>query len=303
MHASVVIARGDRIELRKAYGPGAAPSSEYDVGSVAKSFTAVAVLRLVEAGRLRLGDRVSRFFAHVPQRHAAATVAELLTHTAGFPAYFSSDQERLSMPEAVRRILATRASLRGRFLYSDAGYTLLAAIVQTVAHVPFERFVRTELLQVAGLAQTGFFGDPDVRGASRAHGFANARDRGAAGTQAPLSWSIIGAGGMLATAADLYRWVRALETGRIVDARLRAAMWTGHAAIPGPGVPRAGYGWVVGRDPAGRRVIAVGGGTDFGFTADLRLYPQTRTVTAVLSATDRHPAAELARLVAVTLGL
>jgi CubicO group peptidase (beta-lactamase class C family) len=250
----------------------------YDIGSVAKTFTAAAVLELAQQRALRLNETLGSLFSGVPRAKRSITVAELLTHTSGLPEYLGSDQVPLTRAEALRAIFALPLGRRGRFAYSDAGYTLLAAIVQRVAQEPFEQYVR-RLLSRAGLHETGFFNDARLHGLPFAHGYVGGADRGVAGTQAPLSWSILGAGGLLSTAADLYRWVRALQSGGVLDVRWRETMW------------RAGYGWVVGR----RGLIAVGGGTDFGYTSDVRLYTRSNRVTVVLSATDAHPALSLAR--------
>ena len=205
LRANVVVASHGSVFLDRGYGPGPGRNAVYDIGSVAKSFTSAAVLQLVQRGRLRLAEPLPRLLPRVPAARRDVTISELLIHTAGIPRYFAPDRERVDYGSAIRRILALPSMAQGRFLYSDAGYTLLAAIVQHVTHEPFEQYVRTNLFAKAGLRHTGFIGDAAVRGSNRAHGYVAGRDRGPAGTQAPLSWSIIGAGGILSTAADLFR--------------------------------------------------------------------------------------------------
>ena len=205
---------------------------------------------------------------------------------------FDSDQERVGRAEAVRRILAAPGPPPGRFAYSNAGYTLLAAIVARASGEPFERYVRDRLLDPAGMHATGWLTD-DLPG-RRAHGFVAGSDRGRAGSQAPLSWSILGAGGMLSTAADLARRTTALETGRILSRSTLAEYEQGRLKL-GPGA--VAYGAVVGRSPRGTRVVTVGGDTDFGYTSDLRRFIDERVAIVVLSATDRHPARTVAPLV------
>ena len=72
-------------------------------------------------------------------------------------------------------------------------------------------------------------------------------------------------------------------------------MWAGRVRLPGSRDVRAGYGWVVARDPRGTRTIAIGGGTDFGYTSDVRLIADRHLVLVVLSGTSRYPAAAVAQ--------
>jgi CubicO group peptidase (beta-lactamase class C family) len=289
---AVLVAHHGRIVLLRGYGR-ARPNALFDIGSIAKTFTAAAVLRLEQDGRLHVGDPISRYLPDVPPSRRGLTIRELLTHTAGLPQSFDSDLERVGRAEAVRRILAAPGPRPGRFAYSNAGYTLLAAIVERVSGMPFTEFVRRRLLLPAGLRSTGWFRSRWLRG-RRALGFAHGRDRGPAGSQVPRSWSILGAGGMLSTARDLFRWSAALRTDRVLSARERAAYRRGYVRIPGPGGARAGFGWVVGTSPRHTPVILVGGETDYGFTSDFRRFVGEGTTIVTLSADDGAPAEHVA---------
>ena len=288
--------RGSHVLVAGGLGvPGSVPAEPsvrttvFDIGSIAKSFTAAAVLLLDQRGRLRLNDTVGSFFPGATAATAGIRVAALLDHTSGLPLYASPDTADLTAREAVARILALPVRGAGRFRYSDAGYTLLAAIVQRAAGEPFRRFVDDELLRPAGMRTTGWYGDtPD--GATLAHGLVRGRDTGPAGSQASGSWSTLGAGAMVSTAEDLVRWARAVRGRAILSAPERRAMFAPRVPIGSAGGPSAAFGWVVGRTPDGARLIAVGGGTDYGFTSDLRIAPDSDTVTVALSDTSTFPA-------------
>jgi CubicO group peptidase (beta-lactamase class C family) len=285
---SVLVADSRGVVLDTARGRGLTTRTLYDVGSVAKLFTAAAVVALEQRGALDLDVPIARYLPHVPARDAGITIRRLLTHTSGLPGDFAGDLEALTARQAVTRILALHPAAPGRFVYSNAGYVLLAAIVQRVARTPFQTYVRERLLRRARLTATGWYGDPQLRRAPRADGYVGGVDRGTAGAR-PLSWSIVGAGGMLSTTHDLYRWARALDAGRILDRTHTRELLRGEVALPGqPGV-EAGFGGVVAATPHGS-VVATGGGTDFGFTADLRRYRPQGVVTVVLSNSDRAPA-------------
>jgi CubicO group peptidase (beta-lactamase class C family) len=289
---AVLVAHHGRVVLLRGYGRARADAL-FDIGSVAKMFTAAAVLRLEQDGRLRVGDPISRYLPNVPKSRRRLTIRQLLTHTAGLPQSFDSDLERVGRDEAVRRILAAPGPRPGRFAYSNAGYTLLAAIVERASGMPYTEFVRRRLLLPAGLRSTGWFRSPWLRG-QRSLGFVHGRDRGEAGSQVRPSWSILGAGGMLSTARDLFRWSSVLRTDRVLSARERAAYRRGYVRLPGSRGGRAGFGWVVALSPRHTPVVLVGGDTDYGFTSDFRRFVGEGTTIVTLSADDRAPAQNVA---------
>jgi CubicO group peptidase (beta-lactamase class C family) len=289
---AILVGHHGRIALLRGYG-GTPAGALFDIGSVAKTFTAAAVLRLEQDRRLRLDAPISRYLPHVPARRRHVTIRQLLTHTGGLPQAFDSDLERVGRAEAVRRILAAPGPPAGRFAYSNAGYTLLAAIVERVSQMPFRRYVRSRLLLPGGMRSTGWLDSP-LPGLARARAFARGRSRGRAGSQVPLSWSILGAGGMLSNARDLFRWSVALATNHVLSAKERAEYRRGYVPLPGLAGARASYAWIIGTSPRRTRVVLIGGETDYGFTADFRRFVDEQTTIVTLSATDRAPAGRVA---------
>src|SRR4051812_26807899 len=160
----VLVARGDSVILHRAYSRGRvtlAPTSAFHIASMTKGFTAAAILRLQEQGKLTVRDSIARFFPDAPADRRAVTVHQLLTHTAGFPrAWAGADIADRDL--AVRAILARpldRAPGTG-FGYVDDDYELLAAIVEVASGTTWESYVERELLRPAGLARTGFWCRP-----------------------------------------------------------------------------------------------------------------------------------------------
>jgi len=93
---TVLIAHGDRILFERSYGAAAATGVEpgklaYWIASDSKQFTAAAVLKLQEMGRLRVTDSIGRFFGGVPADKRGITIHQLLTHTSGLPSAYRSD--------------------------------------------------------------------------------------------------------------------------------------------------------------------------------------------------------------------
>ena len=287
----VVVHHGQVVATRTAGVSGASTANAlFDIGSAAKSITAVTVLRLAQERRLDINQSIAHYLPRVPADNRTVTIAQLLSHTSGFPENFASDRRRIDSAAATRAILALHRRHPGRFTYSNAGYTLLAAIVQAVAHQPFRQVVERTVLQPVGMTHTGWY-DAPPRGAVPVHGHVAGRDTGPAGSQAPASWATLGAGGMTSTGDDMARWLTAVSKGSVLDRRSTDLMFAPREPAGPPGASVA-FGWVVGDAPAGP-IRTVGGETDYGFTSDLRLLPRDALEIAVLSCSDAAPANEI----------
>jgi CubicO group peptidase (beta-lactamase class C family) len=262
----------------------------FDIGSAAKSITAAAVLLLAQHGLLDVADSITRYLPDVPAADRAVTVMQLLSHTSGLPENFSPDTARLGRVAAIRAILALPRGKAGTFSYSNAGYTLLAAIVEAATHQPFRVVVQKQLLEPAGMTRTGWYGEPppDV---TPVHGHVHGRDTGPAGTQAPASWATLGAGGMTSTAADMARWLKAIASESILSSTSTRLMFKARAPLGQPGASVA-YGWVVGQTRAGP-IRLVGGETDYGYTTDLRMLPRQSLMIVTLSCSTTATANEI----------
>ncbi|MDB4908858.1 MAG: serine hydrolase [Gemmatimonadetes bacterium] len=253
-----------------------AASTLFELSSIAKVFTAVAIEQQAEAGHLRLDDSLPRFLESVPPDKAGITVRQLLSHTAGLEIYHDTagDFEPLSKEEALHRILTTklRYAPGTREGYSNSGYTLLAAILERVSGEPWQGYLQRRVLAPAGLRETWFWGDRAMPESRVAHGYLQGRDVGDP-RDWTLTWVGVGAAGMVSTAADLVRFSHAIDDGTLVSAATARDMERaplGHWAL----------GWELPRADSGRLVMK-GGSNDFGFNSQLLRYRADR-VTIVL---------------------
>jgi CubicO group peptidase (beta-lactamase class C family) len=212
-------------------------TSLFDAGSIAKSFTAAAVLRLVDEGDLELDTPLREIFDDAPPRKGAITVHQLLGHTSGIGRGVRLGRLG-TMDDLLQAVwTGTLDSDPGqRFQYSNVGYFLLAAVVEKVAGEPFESAVRRLVLEPAGLTRTGFVGDGEIPGA-RPTARVGQRGRGDS-FRYPWNWGQRGATGVLTTGSDLATWLRVATGDGLLSARSREAMLT-----PGPG--GYGLGWFI----------------------------------------------------------
>ncbi|MFO1055051.1 MAG: serine hydrolase domain-containing protein [Planctomycetota bacterium] len=233
----VLVVRDGRELLREARGiafeDGRACTIDalFDVASVSKQFTAAAILRLRDQGRLTLRDPLHRFFRDAPKDKRDIRIEQVMAHEAGFPLNLEIDESAADDLDAwLERLWSTPlvGEPGARFVYSNAGYGLLAAIVTEVAHRPFESFVQDELLRSSGMRDTRFTGcpddaPPDPRDTMRIGSFADRRFHDTA-LRWPRHWQFRGATGIVSTVDDLWRWDRALSGDRILEVDSRDLM-------------------------------------------------------------------------------
>lgn len=276
----------------RARGVRITPRTVFDIGSITKPLTLAAVLALVEDGRLELSDRLGELLPGVPADKRPITVRQLLEHRAGLPEYVvdrpGGDFVELSRDEALSRIL--RRPLRfapgSDYGYSDAGYTVAAAVIENAAGRPFELFLGRRILGRGGMTSAGFYGD-DWRPSRVAIGYGGRRHgrRNAPDAWSHVSWSLKGAGGVVASTRDLASWTRRLWSGRVLE---RKTMRTFYEILAQPDELPAGNDFVLG----------YAGANDYGFNSVVVEGNRARDLVVVLSNADKNRAERLANRIA-----
>lgn len=311
--AVVLIAKGDRVMYRDARGLAqlelGVPLSAYHVfriASVTKVFTAATVVKLAEQGKLSLDDPLA---AHLPDfpRAGEITLRQLLNHTAGV-----SDTDVDPQPGFPRRVVDTAtlvAEIRKRPLdfppgtrwsYSNAGYVLLGAVIEKVIGGPWHAAAQELLAQPLGLRDTRY-GDESALIARRVAGYTtDSRTRAVRNAPAISSSIPAAAGGLVSTADDLLRWMRALTDGRAVGRHGFEQMMAPPDKLP-PSAERYGLGlylWSV----RGHLMVGHTGQID-GFASILAYLPEQDITIVVLANDDSFDARIVGRrLAAIALG-
>ncbi len=215
-----ILARGYGLANR-ATGARFTPRTVVPIGSNVKDFTRLAVFRLVEAGTLRLDDSLATFFPDVPADKRGITVDQLLEHRAGLPLGVAPDSEPLTKDAFLARLWAKPliAAPGTTERYSNAGYSLLAAIVESRTGEAFDDHVARTILTPLGLTETGLL-RPRFDPARLSHGYEAGRDLGTMLDRPHDAsghlWSLRGNGGYLATAADQLAYFHAVGGGALL---------------------------------------------------------------------------------------
>ena len=267
---AVIVSRAGKIILKKGYGfanrtrqiPNT-PKTLFDAGSIPKTFTAAAVFKLAEGGKLKLDDRISKYFSGAPDDKKEVTIRHLLSHTSGLESYHSDgDFEDMSREEAVRRCLA----LKLRWVpgqkegYSNAGYILLAALIEQLTGKSFDDYVAQVLFKSAGMNHT--FGYRKQVSGTAATGYIAGQDKGTS-TDWLYTWSLRGTGGMLSDATDLHRWM--LNISKILNKKSMDELYR-------PVLKKWTMGGWERFNEEGRTLLVKGGVNDFGFSGQIRRY-------------------------------
>ncbi|MBZ5709202.1 serine hydrolase domain-containing protein [Nannocystis pusilla] len=268
----------------------------FDCGSIMKVMTAAAIFQLEAEALLARDDRLGELLDGVPADKAAITLAQVLTHRAGFDEYHDTqgDFEAMDRATALQRIFAQelRFAPGTAEAYSNSGYTLLAAVVEEASGVPFPEYLQARLFAPAMMTRTGLYGDDIWPEGQVAVGY----DEDRFGCNSPAcwpapSWALMGNGGLVSTVDDLVRWSAAVEAGVLFDADTRDAFRSevlGARTLTIDGEPAHAYS----------------GRNDFGFGAAVGEVPGRRTWVAVAAnaAGNHNNSALLAQLVQMSLG-
>lgn len=306
-----LIARHDKVLAQGAYGLADREhrrkmrmNTRLRFASAGKMFTAVAVLQLVDAGKLSLDGAVGDYLPDYPNREVATRVRirHLLAHTGGVGDIGFWDSPELAAPGA---FLAYRDRMRThadyvaehaqrppefepgtQMAYSNFGYVLLGRIVEVVSGMPYDRYLQRHIFDPAGMRRTGLAPET-ARVPDRARGYTWREGRWT-DTRDLLPWSGTAAGGGTATVGDLFKFAQALRSGRLLS-RERFAEATRAQNDAG----WYGYGFVaVGQGPLRR----YGHSGDFpGTNADVRIFPESGYVLIALSNIDPPAAYRLFR--------
>jgi D-alanyl-D-alanine carboxypeptidase len=282
---SVLVAKDGKPVFRKGYGfanlewdiPNT-PDTKFRIGSITKQFTAMAILQLVEAGKLSLEDPVKKYYSEAPAAWEKITIHHLLTHTSGIPSYtslpnFFRDKARDPMKPAEIVKLTQDKPLEfepgEKMVYNNTGYVLLGHVIEKVSGGDYGAYMRKNIFEPLGMKDSGY-DEHKIVIKKRASGYSPDR------TNAPYLDMTLphAAGALYSTVDDLLIWDQALYAGKLISKESYEKMFT-------PVKNDYAYGWVV-RTSGGRKEIAHGGGIH-GFNTAFIRFSDDRVTVAVFA--------------------
>jgi CubicO group peptidase (beta-lactamase class C family) len=258
------------------------PKTVFQSGSVGKQFTATAVMMLVEEGKLSLGDLVSKFLT-VPATWSRITIRHLLTHTSGlgdYPEKFSL-QKDYSEDELLKMVTTqTLDFVSGeKWAYSNLGYLTLGIVIHKVTGEFYGDFLQKRIFKKLGMNSTRIISEADII-PNRAAGYR--LEKGELKNQEWVSPSLntTADGSLYFTLEDMAKWDEALDQQTLLSPASFEQMWTPVKLNDGRHASY-GFGWSVGKNALGHRLIEHGGAWQ-GFATYIGRHPDEHLSIVVL---------------------
>jgi len=288
------VVRGSDTLLLKAYGKADVEwnvplpvDAMFEIGSITKQFTAVALLQLRDEGKLSLDDDIRKWLPDFDTRGNTLTLRRLLDHTSGIKGLTEMPEfGNLSVNSRFPRDSAYALIKRYPFefktgeaqIYNNSAFWLLGLVVDKASGGTYEDYVEKNLFGPLGMKRSMYCNSSEnVERRAHGYGVQNGVIR-----RAPTNvhtWPF-SAGSLCSTAGDLVTWLKALHGGKVLSAKSYAELIA--PAKLNDGTPtRYGMGIAVGKDARGLNFIGHGGSIA-GFTAHATWYPDARAAIVVL---------------------
>ena len=306
---SVLVAKNGNPIFQNAYGyaniDAKIPNqlnTKFNLASMNKMFTGVAIAQLVAQGKLSFDDTMGKYLPDYPNKEAAreVTIHQLLTHTSGMGDYFNSRFERnlKSVRDYFPLFANERLSFKpgDRYRYSNAGYIVLGAIIEEVSGQSYFDYVREHIYKSAGMSDTDSY-EIDRDTPSRAAGYTNVGPKGlellSRKDDLPLLPVKGGpAGGGFSTVQDLLKFAEALRTHKLLNPKFTELVLAGKVERDDEMDGKYAYGFAEDR-VNGKRIVGYAGAYP-GVNGEFDVYPDLGYTVVVLSNYDPPSAQRVA---------
>lgn len=316
---AVLVSKKGEIILSKGYGwadrenkiPNS-PSTVFNIGSVTKQFTASAILKLVEQGKIKTSDKISSFFNQTPIDKRDITIHQLLTHTSGISnrtggfRYDEASKEQF-LKDFFESELQSKPGTKHQ--YANANYIMLTAILESVSGQTYISFLNDYLFEPSLMKSTGYK-SINFSKERLAHGYYYNRtdekwaDWGTTQQHLPYNdkhWYSIGKGDIHSTVEDLYKWHIALKNNIVLTSKTRIIQETQHVAENDKMTSYYGYGWAISKSNRKTKIVAHNGSNGLYFADFVRYIDDDVVViyitNAFLGSESENVAREISKMI------
>lgn len=271
--AVFLVAKDGKPIYRKAFGKSnieldvnMIPTNVFQIGSMTKQFTAVAIMMLEEQGKLNVNDAISNYIPDYPNG-SNITIHHLLTHTSGIKDFtkmksiMSIAKKDMAPKELVDFFKDEPVDFKPgeKFDYNNSGYVVLGYIIEIVTNDTYENFVEQNIFEKLGMNNSRYASDREIV-KHRAYGYHN---RGAFTNKMQVSLSIpYASGSLMSTVDDMLKWQEAININSLITEMSKKKVYTDYTLNNGEHI-NYGYGWHL-KDIDGTP-IREHGGSIFGF--------------------------------------
>ena len=310
--AALVAIKG-QIVYKKAFGMAnlelnvpMQPDMVFRIGSITKQFTAIAILQLMEQGKLSLQDDITKFIPDYPTQAYKITVENLLTHTSGIKSYTSDPgvmkfvKDDLKPEEVIDKFknLPMEFAPGTKWNYNNSGFFLLGYIIEKVSGMKYQDYIEQNLFKPAGMTNSLYGSDRKII-KNRAYPYQGDGDNSVNADYMSMLMPY-SAGSLMSTVEDLYKWNRALISDKFVKRETLEKAWTEYKLSDGKST-HYGYGWFLSQ-VQGSQSIEHGGGIN-GYLTNGIFLPKEDVFVAVFSnSTAKGPEAVSTKMAAIAIG-
>ncbi len=306
--ATALVARKGQIIYKKAFGMA---NFEYTIpmqvdnifriGSITKQFTAVAILQLMEQGKLNLQDSITKFIPDYPTHGHKITIEHLLTHTSGIMNYTDMKDFEKQMTldkKPIEMIDFFKNQPMGfapgtKFSYSNSGYFLLGYIIEKVSGKTYPQYIEENFFMPLGMTNSLYGSDTKI-----IKNRAGAYEKDSTGFINAPSMSMTqpySAGSIQSTVSDFFKWHQAVHTYKLVKKESLDKAFTKYKLTDGKETGY-GYGWGFG-NIQGSPTIGHAGGIN-GFLTESIYLPKEDVFVAIFSNCGCNPPFEIGSKIA-----
>ncbi len=287
-NGSVVFTRGYGVADLVTKAPISA-TTNFNICSMTKQFTAHAILQLEGQGRLSLNDPLIRFFPDfTPRIGTSVTVRHLLTHASGIMEHYDHvDRNRYTefwdrdVLTVLRNVDSLHFAPGTRYRYSNAAFCLLSQIIEKVTGEPFPDHLKSHVLEPAGMMRSRMI-RPGFTVAERAYGYACGGDSiTIADANESLFFSTMGDGGLYTSMEEYLQWIAAIDHDTGPEPTIFRTARSPQHTIDSSRSLSYGYGWFVGGTGAARVVYHTG--SNGGFRTIVFTKPAERYAVVIFS--------------------
>ena len=267
----------------------AAPKHVFEIGSITKQFTAVAILMLEEQGKLSVEDEITKFIPDYPTQDKTITVHHLLNHTSGIKSYTNMPSfmefARTDMTPTVLMDKFKNEQMEfdpgTQFNYNNSGYIVLGHIIEVVSGQSYEDFIQTNIFDKIGM-NNSYYGSMTRLIPNRARGYSKTETgyRNADYLSLTLPYA---AGSIMSTTADLLKWQNAISANTLIKKSSLEKATNGSTLDSGEEITY-GYGWYTGNINGSASVEHDGG--IFGYSSSGIFLPEENVYVIGLSNCD-----------------
>jgi CubicO group peptidase (beta-lactamase class C family) len=285
----VMVAKQGEVIYQKAFAMAnlelnvpANDSMIFCIGSNTKQFTAVAILQLVEEGKLRLEDTLGKFISSIPQPFGGVTMQQLLSQTSGIVSNNEADIKKLMAGEKLIKPIAADFAPGTKWEYNNTNYSILGHVIEKITGIPYATYITEHIFRPAGMVNSSIDNELSIV-RNRAPGYRNVRGRF---QNSRPSGRIGASGGIQSTVQDLLKWNTALKAGTLLKQETLQQAFTPQKLRDG-NVTTYGFGWhleTLQGSPTRRH-----GGMVPGYTSETLYLPQEDVYIVILTNTELSP--------------